>query len=459
MKHEAKPLLSIVLCLVVFAATSLAQPQPDKSNRAAWESFSAGIALLEKGAPRSDVLAQWETTMKEYPRSEYRHQLLSYTTILRAQIEQESTIPAEGEQPGKLSPTQQVAYYIAHFPDVHGQQMGQPGICSVFSNGDDTKASDAVVKIGRPAVPQLIKALDDRRLTRSIGYWRNFDPHRTVLRVQDVALQCIQAILNMRFLPSDLSYLSTAQPQLHSNITADIETWWKQNGQKTPLQGYLARLRQFEKAKAPVWQRVEMLEKIESLDKTAVNSTAFLQSWAIEVKGNRDYLPVIAKKLALRGDKSWVPAMQRIVGENERYIPDEAIWCVVKLGNAEDYRLLRQRVRSDIKAGKSMGTSAYLVPVIKALSGTDNTLAVPLLVEIVQHRQSIGGRDDPGKGYVPEFGSHTASMLDLIRLTSHSAGFDAHASQTARFAAIDSWLAWWNQQGRVAYLKKHPEAA
>jgi hypothetical protein len=431
-----------------------AQRLSEKDDLAALRSYRAGIELLEKGAPRSEVLARWEAAHEAYPNSALSHALNVYTTLLRRQVEAD-TMPVDPVDPAKLPIPKRVAYYTSLFPDVHGRQYDSSGACYLLHNGAGTEASDAIVAIGRPAIPALIELLDDNRLTRSVGRGIGQDP--TVVRVQDVAVQCIEAILKVRFLPNDLSYLSSAQPALHSKITADIRSWWKQNGSRTPLQGYLARMHDFEEAKAPVWQRVEMLEKIEALDRKAINSNALLNHWALEVRSDRDYFPVIAKELADRGDLSYVPEMRRRVREDGRNVPWEALCCVLQFGDAADYRLIAQRVRSDVRAGKTLGTSAYLDASRRTLKGTAKAAAVPVLVEIVQHRQGKGGHQVAGRGDVPEFGAHTDTMLDLIRLTGHNEGFEAHSPSAVQFAAIQRWTAWWNREGKAAFRKKHPE--
>jgi len=204
----------------------------------AFQDFYRGIELLENGGPRQEVLAAWEKSLSVYPHSQYREQLLDYIARLRKQIEQDTKLLATSvDNPEKLPLDERIAYYIARFPDVRGYQALQPGHCQTIGLGGpteeyDTSLSDAIVQIGRPAVPMLVDHLTDRRLTRSVGFFRNFAPSRTVLRVQDVAVQCIERILMQGFYSpsSTSSYLSNESPEKREQIISDIKAWWKENG-------------------------------------------------------------------------------------------------------------------------------------------------------------------------------------------------------------------------------------
>ncbi len=204
----------------------------------AGEGFIRGTKQLQAGASRTDVLSSWEESLKVYPHSRYREQLLDYLATLRDQIRQEKDLLTKVvDDPEKLSVEERIAYFIARFSDVHGVQDSQPGYCMTVGfgpprKGSGTCLSDSVVAIGPPALPLLIEHLTDRRLTRSVGFRRNFEPNRTVLRVQDVALECIEKILGQTFYvrKSSLSYLSTESPEVREKVIKEIKAWSKLNG-------------------------------------------------------------------------------------------------------------------------------------------------------------------------------------------------------------------------------------
>ncbi|MCI0379000.1 MAG: hypothetical protein L0215_15435, partial [Gemmataceae bacterium] len=255
----------IALCSVLAISTpSLAQ------DEAAWQSFNEGILLLQKGAPRSQVLEHWQKALTDSPQSKYAAQLRDYIAQLKPQIEEDKKLAAGAvKAPEKLPLAERIAYYLERFPDVRGEQFSDPGFCSTVGMGEGTALSDAVVRIGRPAIPALIEKLNDRRLVRSVGWWRSYAKSRTVLRVQDVAIQCIHAILDQTFYErrSTSTYFSIEEPKTREKVIVDIKAWWKEYGHRPPIEGHIGRLEQLS-----LWRRFELLEKIEKLDPKAVNA-------------------------------------------------------------------------------------------------------------------------------------------------------------------------------------------
>jgi len=422
-------------------------------NEAAWQSFAQGIAMLESGTPRSDVLNHWKETLRVFGQSRYRDQLTDLTSLLAKQVvEDQKLTGSDVEDPERLPLPQRIDYYIARLPDVHGAQSFQPGHCRTYGMGEGTKVSDALIKIGRPAVPKLIEHLDDRRLTRSIGFWRNFAPSRVVLRVQDAAVQCIEQIVDVRFYHSSgtSSYLSNEKEEKRRAVVEDIKEWWTMNGSKTPLEGYLARLDH-----GNIYDRLTVLKKIESIDKTAVDSIATLKRWA----AGRDYrqVPKVAEALARRGDLSLLPAMREMARDRVREVPSECIWFLLKYGNTEDYRMLREATQADIRRGATLGSSRVFASVKAGIENSKNLLAVPILVDLLDRREITGSR-----WISQEQGSMGFSCADtcigaLIRLVGHDPGYQRGDPVEERYAAIDRWETWWQREGKAAFLDKHPK--
>ncbi len=427
-------------------------------NEGAWQSFFKGTQMLENGDLRKDVLEQWESTLTFYGKSEYREQLLDYVQMLKEQVEEDKKLgTGVVNELGALSEKERIAYCIARFPDVHGFQMSQPGHCMTISffpdsTSKDTLISDTVVKIGRSAVPALIEHLGDKRLTRSIGFRRNFDPNRTVLRVQDVAVQCIEKIVDIRFYhPStSSSYLSNEKPEVREKVIADLKAWWKENSDKSPLQGYQARLEQ-----GRLYERVDVLVKIEGIDKKAVDSIAILKKWA--VGADDEDQAKIALELGKRGDLSFLPAMREMAKATEKEIPYECVSFLLKYGSTDDYRFLREATLKDIEAGGSLGTSRIFGSVVAEIENSKNPLAAPILVDLLDRREITGSRwISDGRGGVG-FSCADSCMGALIRLIEHDEGYGPGDPQEKRFVTIDRWILWWKREGKEAYFKKYPE--
>ena len=114
---------------------------------------------------------------------------------------------------------------IKALENVDGKMAGQPGGV-MFSFQDDVKA---FVHEGRNAIPYLIECqAKDKRLSRTVSFWRDFVPMRDVFSVASVAEIIIEEILGI--------YHDDLPNQDHSckNIDAACrakawEAYWKQN--------------------------------------------------------------------------------------------------------------------------------------------------------------------------------------------------------------------------------------
>ena len=130
---------------------------------------------------------------------------------------------------------QKIAYNVHRLRDVVGFQCSQPGMCSVFSSldpkGEACNAAIELRKIGRPVIPALIALLEDRRPIRSVGYWRDFHPTRTVLRYQDAAIQILNSLLPSEFYirSSTAAYFSTEEPEVREAVIARIRNWHQES--------------------------------------------------------------------------------------------------------------------------------------------------------------------------------------------------------------------------------------
>ena len=328
----------------------------------------------------------------------------------------------------KLTAEERVVHLVARLPEVRGDQYLLPGHCELIGCGAGTVISDALVAVGRSAMPALVEHLDDVRPTKS----KDAESDRELL-VQDVVIQCIERIVGIRFHSSSSDpHLSNKQPEVSRSVIQDIKDWWTEYGGKSELEGYLGRLN-----KGDFHQRQAMLGTIEKLDASAVDSIALLKEW--NLTAHWSVKPRVADALARRGDLSALPEMRATVRDPIRTIPNEAVWFLVKYGDADDLRFMHAAALREIASGANLGTTRIWAAVYSGAMAHPRPLVVPFLVDLLKQRQLIGF----------EVADNCLGALGI--LIAHDEGRGGEA--------IDRWLAWWDREGREDFLRQHPEVA
>lgn len=414
-------------------------------------SFEDGLTKLRTGAPRSEVLKQWEETLRVFGPTLAHTQLVDYVTLLRLQVEEFPKLAASAvENPEALPPPARAAYYAGRLQDVKEGNYGEKTV------------EDTLVALGRDAIPALIMHLRDRRLTRVTGQYRNFSSrfqvnYSTVLRVQDLALVSVEQITKVRFIggPRVMSgplYSTLAEAERES-IAVAVESWWKTNEHNTSLQWRLARLHEL-----PLSERLTELNELEQLDPKATNYLALLQRWAGEVTGRNYEKTQLARALTARGDLSLIPKLR----EEWRQGRFSDVDLLLQFGDAEDFGALRDAERKRQLERPDPAQSLYIFRLSSMLRGSNtgnpartNALLVPLLVDMLPHRapdQSIAAN-----GRLTKVSHADMAVAALIALTGHNEGYEPTAEFAVRDAAISRWAAWWNRTGETEWLETHPE--
>ena len=190
---------------------------------------------------RTELLAQFESIVSNYPHSEHLERAKQTVGILKRMV-------SEDEMHAKLALTnfnqlpmeQQVRELIFRLRDQNGHQFSQPGSCDIFEDWRGTTNTPAhqLVKLGYAAVPQLIATLDDTTFSRSVGFHRNFYFSHTVLTVGDCAEAILQRITGKSFFESRSTYSYMSKDGETSAIRKAAESWWvefQKKGEKQML--------------------------------------------------------------------------------------------------------------------------------------------------------------------------------------------------------------------------------
>jgi hypothetical protein len=223
--------LGVALGLLVFLYLRFLQPP-----QAGWPAFSRAVVALEAGDDRAAVAAAFRRVALYYPFSGYARDARELGELLE-QMTAEDSAWREPPDPSSLSETDRIAYFVYHLRDVNCYQHTQPGRCRVLSpedhagSGEPSNAAVELRRIGSPAIPALIELLRDRRPIRSVGFWRAYAPHRTVLRYQDAAIEILDDLLGQGFYQrrSTASYLSTEREESREAVIATVTKWYEDN--------------------------------------------------------------------------------------------------------------------------------------------------------------------------------------------------------------------------------------
>lgn len=136
--------------------------------------------------------------------------------------------------PGDV-PADLVPVLIEHLDDAFAPQLGQPG-------GVDFRNSpivQALVRAGGAAVPPLLDTLErDTRLTRSVHFFRDNVPPRSVLAVHEAAYTALIEILGVSFFHAAASGddLTSRGEHPRAQLAADMRAFWERYGRWSPAE-------------------------------------------------------------------------------------------------------------------------------------------------------------------------------------------------------------------------------
>jgi hypothetical protein len=178
---------------------------------------------------RPQLLREFQTIVTNYPHSEQQGRAKQTIAMLERMIaEDEVHAGTAPKNMSELPVEDRMRELIFQLRDQHGEQPGQPAWVDIFDDwrGATNSAAHQLVRIGYPAVPQLIAALEDPTFTRSVGYWRDFTFSYNLLTVGDCAMEILGRITGKYFyVPNHTAgYMSTDGKVSEAHKLA--EAWW-----------------------------------------------------------------------------------------------------------------------------------------------------------------------------------------------------------------------------------------
>lgn len=221
------------------------EPEPEKlvrrlKSELAWQAYADTVHAFMQHAD-DEALRHAQRLNRQYPDfiDEFGDGKALLAELQRRQLAKTLNQPAP-EKPAEFERWEQpkkIAWLIEQLDQVDVRQFSQPG--GVDLAGD--WRIEALIAIGDPAVESLIDVIEkDRRLTRSVHFWRDFAQSRTVLSVREAALTAVMSIIRIRaFDPASTGDNFTSRGDEEAVKTAAaLRRYWKKFG-SLPLEARL----------------------------------------------------------------------------------------------------------------------------------------------------------------------------------------------------------------------------
>jgi hypothetical protein len=197
----------------------------------AWSHFAAAAHAYMMRADE-EALAHGERLLRLYPEEARVHGAAALVDDLRRRKKAGTFGKASRFPPpalARMPKGKQAEVLISMLDEVDARQRGQPGWVNLAA---DPRVR-ALIELGDDAVPALIDAVEkDTRLTRSVHFWRDFAPSRTVLGAHEAALAALMSILRLSaFEPRATGDNFTARGEEgRREVVGVLRAYWKQYG-------------------------------------------------------------------------------------------------------------------------------------------------------------------------------------------------------------------------------------
>jgi hypothetical protein len=204
--------------------------------------------------------------------------------------------------------SKRIAALIRDLEVASAEQWGQPGGVSI----SESPVVQSLIKEGRPAVEPLLECLaNDRRLTRAVGFHRNFFPSRYFISVGEAAFAALRGIFEVdHFGPlTEHGYQDEASADQRRVIAEEIRAYWEKSKGRTRQETWF-RVLADDKATSNQW--VEVAQKIVEPDRASQGGDRFRVEGAIRLNdpfhvaendGDRDR-PLAGESLRSKKDPS-----------------------------------------------------------------------------------------------------------------------------------------------------------
>lgn len=175
-----------------------------------------------RGLPRP---TSWRDQSKALPYLSFLGRLPDLVADQRRRSKQAPYTPVLQMNPQPQG-TERVAGLIRDLELVSARQDSQPGCVSL----DDDPIVKALIQEGPAAVEPLLDCVEkDTRLTRSVGFGRDFRPDRTVLSVYRAARVALADIMKTSQFQDSEREVSYEDMEGRKRLAAEIRSYWQKN--------------------------------------------------------------------------------------------------------------------------------------------------------------------------------------------------------------------------------------
>ena len=207
-------------------ATFSSRLQADVAHALVWRTVEL---FANDGVPRTELLRRFECIADQCTMSQHVDSAREYAAVLKRMVrEDEKWAEARGRRAGREpTPEEQVADLIHSLREINETEWlfsGKPG------------PVEELKKIGYPAVPRLLDALDDTALTRTVHCWQTSSFSHHVLRV-DLYANLVLGEITGTIPPDDGSFVAIGRPSSEDTLpTKWYRDWWQNMREKGELE-------------------------------------------------------------------------------------------------------------------------------------------------------------------------------------------------------------------------------
>ncbi|MEM7394019.1 MAG: NAD(P)-dependent oxidoreductase, partial [Verrucomicrobiota bacterium] len=150
---------------------------------------------------RPELLAAFEDVLTNGPEHNLTPRIKEHAVILKSMLEEDRAYATNPPDRSSFTQQEKIADLIYQLRDQTGAQWLQPGFVNIFEDreGRTNTPAHQLLRYDLKAVPQMIDALNDRRLTRAVTYQSSFRFSDTILRVGDCAYLLLCSIAGRTF--------------------------------------------------------------------------------------------------------------------------------------------------------------------------------------------------------------------------------------------------------------------